>query len=119
MFTARIVSTRNELESGVLREADVDSKCALAASQITYGASVCACHGSNGAEVSRFNALTDPLEPLDAESLPNSGAKSPVMLPSEEEEPYALAYTADRQEEPLDYLASLIAVDTTGDEWEH
>ena len=48
-----------KLESGVLREADVDSKCALAASQITYGASVCACHGSNGAEVSRFNASTE------------------------------------------------------------
>ena len=63
-------------------------------------------------------ALTDPLVALGAASPPSSGAQSPAMPPSEEEEPYALAHPADRQEEHLDYLASLTAVDTDGDERE-
>ena len=34
-----------KLESGELKQEDVDGRCGLAASQTTYGSSVCACHG--------------------------------------------------------------------------
>ena len=48
-----------KLESGELKQEDVDGRCGLAASQTTYGSSVCACHGKRGGEISRFNASTE------------------------------------------------------------
>ena len=47
-----------KLEGGRLTQADVDSRCTLAASQTTYGKSVCSCHGRHGKEISRYNADT-------------------------------------------------------------
>lgn len=47
-----------KLEGGTLTQVDVDSRCTLAASQTTYGQSVCTCHGHHGKQISRYNADT-------------------------------------------------------------
>ena len=47
-----------KLENGTLTQQDVDPNCKLAASQHSYGTSVCQCDGKHGKHVSRFNAST-------------------------------------------------------------